>query len=277
MKYLITSYKNRKEKQEIENDGLYCYDLRHNDNGIGIATIEKSVSVNRVGSIITNKEIKFGNKSYNDFIDFKKFSSENQQVDRIEQLEDELSKTNNGKEEIRVINGYKICKDGSWCEVTKNGHHVFDGNIDKDMSCEQIYQEIKKEVVFSLNGKELLSYDMINECSGERKSTIEILANKNNCREEEIEVSIRKPKLNEEILKVKFVGIYNWDRPVFKDEKGTIFKDINLGHGALALTTSVNNEFYGEPDSPIHEDIKIEIVNSFNEKKTDINRFKDVR
>ena len=158
MKYLITNYKNKEEKQEIENNGLYCYDLRHNDNGIGIATIEKSVFVNRVGSIITNKKLNFGNKSYNDFIDFKKFSSENQQVDRIEELKNKQEKVSKNKEEIRVINGYKIYKDGSWCEVTKNGNHVFDGNVDKDMSCEQIYQEIKAEVVFSLNGKEILSY-----------------------------------------------------------------------------------------------------------------------
>lgn len=92
MKYIITGYKNKEEKKKIENNGLYCYDLRHNDEGIGIATIEKNVSVNRVGSIITNKELKFGNKSYNNFIDFKKFSLDNQEVDRIEQLENQQKK-----------------------------------------------------------------------------------------------------------------------------------------------------------------------------------------
>lgn len=41
MKYFITSWKNNKEKKEIEKKGLYCYDLRCDDDGFSIATIEK--------------------------------------------------------------------------------------------------------------------------------------------------------------------------------------------------------------------------------------------
>ena len=87
MKYLVTSYKDNKEKQEIESKGLYCYDLRHSDEGGEIATIEKSVLVNRIGSIITDKELKFGNKVYNSFIDFEEFSARNTEVYTIEQLQ----------------------------------------------------------------------------------------------------------------------------------------------------------------------------------------------
>ena len=87
MKYLVTSYKDNKEKQEIESKGLYCYDLRHSDDGGKIATIEKSVLVNRIGSIITDKELKFGNKIYNSFIDFEEFSARNTEVYTIEQLQ----------------------------------------------------------------------------------------------------------------------------------------------------------------------------------------------
>lgn len=80
------------------------------------------------------------------------------------------------------------------------------------------------------------------------------------------EVKVNKQKTNEKILRVKFIGIDNWDRPVYKDEKGNIFKDTNLGHGTLALCTSVNNDFYGEPEAPINENIKVSIVSKFPNK-----------
>ena len=64
----------------------------------------------------------------------------------------------------------------------------------------------------------------------------------------------------EKILNIKFIGIDNWDRPVYKDKDGIIYKDINLGNGVLALTTSVNNDFYGEPDCSIDNNVKINIV-----------------
>lgn len=266
MKYLVTSYKDNAEKQEIESKGLYCYDLRHSDEGGEIATIEKSVLVNRIGSIITDKELKFGNKYYNNFIDFEEFSARNTEVYTIEQLQD------NPKEKVnenshKVINGYSIHKEGTWCEITKNGKHIFDGVVDVNMTPEQIYQEVTKEVVFSINGKEVLSYDFLNELAGERESTIKQLAEENKCNVKDIKVSIRKPELKEKILKIKFIGIDNWDRPVYKDEKGTIYKDTNLGIGEIDLHTSSNNNFYGEPDMSIKENTKIEIVESFNRNK----------
>lgn len=164
----------------------------------------------------------------------------------------------------KIINGYLICKEGTWCEVKKNGEHIFDGNVDENMTFEQIYQEINKEVVFSLNGKEILSYDLLNEFAGERDSTIELLAQENKCDAKDIKITIRKPNLSEKVLNIKFIGIDNWDRPVYKDENGRILKDTNLGIGEIALCTSSNNSFYGEPDTPINEDTKVKIVKEFN-------------
>lgn len=164
----------------------------------------------------------------------------------------------------KIINGYLICKEGSWCEVTKNGEHIFDGNVDENMTFEQIYQEINKEVVFSLKGKKILSYDLLNEFAGERDSTIELLAQENKCDAKDIKITIRKPNLSEKVLNIKFIGIDNWDRPVYKDENGRILKDTNLGIGEIALCTSSNNSFYGEPDTPINEDTKVKIVKDFN-------------
>ena len=70
MKYLITHTLSKDERQEYENKGLYCYDLRSSDIGNDIATIEKRVIVNRIGSMITNKEIymKTDHKDYNEFV-----------------------------------------------------------------------------------------------------------------------------------------------------------------------------------------------------------------
>jgi len=68
-------------------------------------------------------------------------------------------------------------------------------------------------------------------------------------------------------LKVKIIGIDNWDRPVYQDEKGKLYKDVNLGTGCLALCTATNNQFYGEPDTPISDNINVEVVKQFNKNK----------
>ena len=51
--------------------------------------------------------------------------------------------------------------------------------------------------------------------------------------------------------KLKFVGKDSFDRPVYRDENGKLWKDVNLGNGRPYLHNSTNNEFDGEPDSPI--------------------------
>jgi len=55
----------------------------------------------------------------------------------------------------------------------------------------------------------------------------------------------------EALRKLKFVGIDSWDRPVYKDKDGKLWKDINLGNGTPYLHRAVNDKFDGEPDYPI--------------------------
>ena len=86
MNYLITHDMNNEEKQVIERKGLYCYDLRFDDDVLGIATIEKNVLVNRAGSIITDEKLTFGSEPHNNFIDFQMFSLENRELDTIEEI-----------------------------------------------------------------------------------------------------------------------------------------------------------------------------------------------
>lgn len=44
--------------------GLYCYDLRHTDDGDRFAAIEPHVTVNHAGSVITNFPVDFGDAGY---------------------------------------------------------------------------------------------------------------------------------------------------------------------------------------------------------------------
>ena len=88
MKYLVTHILSNEERQNYESKGLYCYDLRDSDDGKDIATIEKRVIVNRVGSMITNKEIKLGDRKTTDdfWVDYNTFTEKNKSVDTIEEL-----------------------------------------------------------------------------------------------------------------------------------------------------------------------------------------------
>lgn len=47
------------------------------------------------------------------------------------------------------------------------------------------------------------------------------------------------------------IGVDSWDRPVYKDQTGQLWKDINLGAGVPELYSACNNDFDGEPDMPI--------------------------
>ena len=57
--------------------------------------------------------------------------------------------------------------------------------------------------------------------------------------------------------KLYFIGIDSWDRPVYKDDSGKLWKDVNLGKGAPYLHNSVDNTFDGEPDSPLKGEFEI--------------------
>lgn len=68
-------------------------------------------------------------------------------------------------------------------------------------------------------------------------------------------------------LNVKLVGIDDWSRPVYKDKKGYLYKDVNLGKGVISLCTVCDNDFYGEPLIPLKEDVKINIVKTLKKDR----------
>ena len=56
------------------------------------------------------------------------------------------------------------------------------------------------------------------------------------------------------MLTLQFIGIDDWDRPVYRDEKGRLWKDLNLGNGIIDLYRAVGDDMDGEPDMPIKEE-----------------------
>ena len=57
--------------------------------------------------------------------------------------------------------------------------------------------------------------------------------------------------------KLRLVGIDSWDRPVYQDESGKLWKDVNLGSGEPCLHSESSNDFDGEPDMPIKDEFEI--------------------
>ena len=70
--------------------------------------------------------------------------------------------------------------------------------------------------------------------------------------------------------KLQYIGADSWDRPVYKDESGKLWKDVNLGMDVPELCSSVNNCFDGEPDMPIRDEF--EIVNELD-IPNEVNKF----
>jgi len=71
-----------------------------------------------------------------------------------------------------------------------------------------------------------------------------------------------------EKLVLNYIGEDSWNRQVFKNEEGKIFKDTSLGMGKRNFCTS--SYFDGEPDTPIiyikkYKDLEIEITGLENE------------
>ena len=57
-------------------------------------------------------------------------------------------------------------------------------------------------------------------------------------------------------LHLRYLGRDSWDRPVYRDDEGILWKDIDPRAGWRPnLCTSVDNEFEGEPDASM-EDFK---------------------
>ena len=53
-------------------------------------------------------------------------------------------------------------------------------------------------------------------------------------------------------ITLKFLGLDSWDRPVYRDETGTLWKDVDPRRKfAPDLCTSNGNLFDGEPDVPM--------------------------
>lgn len=51
-------------------------------------------------------------------------------------------------------------------------------------------------------------------------------------------------------VKLTYKGMDSWDRPVYEDERGILWKDVNPRKARDPdLCTSANNEFDGEPDT----------------------------
>ena len=94
MKYLITHSLSSEEKKHYESKGLYCYDLRDSDFGNDIASIEKKVIVNRIGSMITNKEIKLGKTPNDNYIDYNSFVEKNKSVGTVDDLLKDIKNKN---------------------------------------------------------------------------------------------------------------------------------------------------------------------------------------
>lgn len=44
----------------------------------------------------------------------------------------------------KTINEYHIYIGGTWCEVTKNGNHVYDGSVEEGMTAEEVYKQIRE-------------------------------------------------------------------------------------------------------------------------------------
>lgn len=60
------------------------------------------------------------------------------------------------------------------------------------------------------------------------------------------------------ILTLKYIGEDYWSRPVYQDQFGHLWKDIELGqYGTPVLCSSVGDEFEGEPDTAIKQAFKI--------------------
>jgi len=73
---------------------------------------------------------------------------------------------------------------------------------------------------------------------------------------------------------LRFIGVDNWNRPVYRDTLNKIWKDVNCGQGIPHLHSSVNNHFYGEPDMPMMGAYEI-ISKAPDPKKSITNQMKE--
>lgn len=56
-------------------------------------------------------------------------------------------------------------------------------------------------------------------------------------------------------VRLRFKGVDSWDRPVYQDRNGNLWKDVHpQADMPPKLCSACNNEFDGEPDCPFHGD-----------------------
>jgi len=60
-------------------------------------------------------------------------------------------------------------------------------------------------------------------------------------------------------LELAYKGRDSWDRPVYEGN-GTLYVDVNPRSECPEICTKSNNEFDGEPDYPIGEDVELIFV-----------------
>ena len=61
-------------------------------------------------------------------------------------------------------------------------------------------------------------------------------------------------------LNLVFRGRDGQDRPVYVCDEGTLYVDVNPNNSYAHLHAKSNNEFDGEPDWPIGEDVKVNFI-----------------
>lgn len=65
-------------------------------------------------------------------------------------------------------------------------------------------------------------------------------------------------------LNLKYLGMDSWDRPVYSDPDGNLWKDVDPRPGMMAILCSAsNNDFDGEPDTPMEVIYKQQVQVSF--------------
>lgn len=59
-------------------------------------------------------------------------------------------------------------------------------------------------------------------------------------------------------LVLTYIGTDSWSRPVYEDTAGKLYVDTDpRAHRAPAICTKYQNQFEGEPDTPIADDVQI--------------------
>lgn len=56
----------------------------------------------------------------------------------------------------KTINRYHIYIGDTWCKVTKDGNHIYDGSVEEGITAEEVYKQIREMEEKSINKLEFL-------------------------------------------------------------------------------------------------------------------------